>query len=311
VQRFDVLDFVRAAASFSVLVWHYQHFYQVTPGRLAPGFDRAAQPFYGVFWLLYEHGYWAVQLFFVLSGFVFFHQYADLISRRVVTPKSFFILRFSRLYPLHLVTLLLVAAGQVISQTLDGQFVVYSCNTAQNFLINIFFISYWVDPCGSFNGPIWSVSAEVFVYAIFLLVALSLSTSRTQWFIVAFSAIVVGVAFSKGAPVFCFFSGGLCFLLWERFQSTRYASICMFLAAGALAISCGYFYAYGVQYFVLLLVTMPAVILISNFGHAAERPKRARQKYSFPWGHHLLNIFASLSVATCSHFAGEAWLAYD
>lgn len=47
IQRFYFLDTLRGIASFSVLIWHYQHFYFDNTERKAD-FDRAVQPAYGI-----------------------------------------------------------------------------------------------------------------------------------------------------------------------------------------------------------------------------------------------------------------------
>src|SRR6185436_12525906 len=106
--RMHSLDALRGIAALAVVFWHWPHFFY-SGTTLAAGFDREAQPFYEVFKIFYRHGILAVDLFFLLSGFIFFWLYAKTISARRLTPREFFVLRVSRLYPLHLVTLLLVA----------------------------------------------------------------------------------------------------------------------------------------------------------------------------------------------------------
>ena len=40
---------------------------------------------------------------FCISGFIFFMYYHEKISKKLISPFNFFLLRFSRLYPLHFV----------------------------------------------------------------------------------------------------------------------------------------------------------------------------------------------------------------
>jgi len=75
---------------------------------------------------------------------------------------QFFVLRFSRLYPLHFATLIFVATLQLGSLSLDGYSIVYPCNDVYHFVLNLFFASVWgFEQCASFNAPVWSVSVEV------------------------------------------------------------------------------------------------------------------------------------------------------
>jgi peptidoglycan/LPS O-acetylase OafA/YrhL len=50
----------------------------------------------------------------------------------------------------------------------NNYYYVYQTNDLENFLLQIFFASNWISfQPNSFNGPVWSVSAEVFSYLIF------------------------------------------------------------------------------------------------------------------------------------------------
>ncbi|RYD21714.1 MAG: acyltransferase [Lysobacteraceae bacterium] len=84
--------------------------------------------------------------------------------------RAFVRARVSRLYPLHFVTLIVVAALQFTSFSLLGHFQIYPNNDAYHFVLNLFFASSWgLERGASFNGPIWSVSVEILVYAAFWL----------------------------------------------------------------------------------------------------------------------------------------------
>jgi peptidoglycan/LPS O-acetylase OafA/YrhL len=270
IERLYLLDVVRGCGALSVVVWHYQHFFYIEPSKLAPGFERASQPFYPLFWLLYEHGGRAVQMFFVLSGFVFFYGYRESIRARAVGARRFFVLRFSRLYPLHIATLLLVAAGQLVSRAIDGQFIVYPCNTAQNFALNVFFVMHWLPAdqiCWSFNAPSWSVSVEVFLYAVFFIIALHLPRSWRGQVGVTAAMVTAGAIIYQfrgfhliGEPLFCFFSGGLACLIWDGLRSQPVRLIIG--ALGAIAGAGLYFFSRGVSEIVLGVVLYPAVALL-------------------------------------------------
>ncbi|MBC7757078.1 MAG: hypothetical protein H7Z20_10680 [Bdellovibrio sp.] len=78
-----------------------------------------------------------------------------------ISFTKFAFLKLSRLYPLHLLTLLLVAAIQLYSANLHQ--VAVGDNDAYHFFLNLFFVSAWeLDNSLSYNIPAWSVSVEIF-----------------------------------------------------------------------------------------------------------------------------------------------------
>lgn len=162
------LELLRFAAALSVLVWHYQHFFYVANQPV--GFSREQQPLYASLRLFYDYGFYGVQVFWCISGFVFFWKYQDTIAKKTISARRFFVLRFSRLYPLHLATLLLVLALQSWYFTAHDYFFVYQHNDLWHLLLQLFLASSWgLQKGDSFNGPIWSISVEVLVYCCFFL----------------------------------------------------------------------------------------------------------------------------------------------
>jgi peptidoglycan/LPS O-acetylase OafA/YrhL len=80
--------------------------------------------------------------------------------------------RFARLYPLHFITLIAVAAIQAASFHLVGGFQICSLNDAYHFVLNLLFASNWgLQEEMSFNVPVWSVSVEIPIYAAFFFIA--------------------------------------------------------------------------------------------------------------------------------------------
>ena len=159
------IDLLRGLATVAILVWHYQHFYYPMAAQPLAGWTPNQQPMFETLKWLYLHGEWAVKFFWILSGFIFFHVYGQ---RRAISAREFFGNRFSRLYPLHFVTLCWVAALQIFSMHRFGHFQIYSENDLYHFLLNLAFASHWGFQSGfSFNAPIWSISVEVLAYAVF------------------------------------------------------------------------------------------------------------------------------------------------
>ncbi|OSI78137.1 hypothetical protein BSZ21_02640 [Bradyrhizobium canariense] len=247
-QRYFLLDATRGLAAVSVLLWHYQHFFMTSPGVLPDWFARGEQPLYWLLFPFYNHGNYAVQLFFSISGFIFFTEYLRPIGGGAVSGWQFFVLRFSRIYPLHFITLLVVAMQQCLAYRWLGKTFVYENNDAYHFMLNIFLGSHWGLENGfSFNAPVWSVSIEALLYFTFFLVAV---TSANHTFLAVGLCAVCGFVGmltwktedSIGLAMFGFFNGGFAAIFLQKscsFSSSKAiiltSSILMFAASLALA----------------------------------------------------------------------------
>ncbi len=168
--RFHALDALRGVAALAVVFFHWQNFFFEGTSQ-SPHFVAENQPFYAVFRLLYDRGDLAVDLFFSLSGFIFFWLYSERVAAHRLAPCSFFVLRASRLYPLHALTLLLVALGQAVHLRQSGSFFVYPFNDAHHFGLHLLLLSsVGLERGFSFNTPAWSISVEAVLYLLFFAV---------------------------------------------------------------------------------------------------------------------------------------------
>lgn len=164
--RLHLLDGARGLAAFAVLFWHYQSFYFPPGARKPVAGVWDIEPFAEPLYLLYRQGVHAVPVFWLISGFVLAFVYYGAGT----STRSFAVNRFARLYPLHLLTLLLVMVLQIAAQHRFGASLIYGNNDPYHFALQLFFASDWGFEKGfSFNAPIWSVSVEVLVYAAFWL----------------------------------------------------------------------------------------------------------------------------------------------
>lgn len=237
--RLESLDALRGIAALAVVFWHWQHFWYVGY-RADASFSRTAQPLYALFYPFYERGYLAVDLFFTLSGFVFFWLYADAIGQRTVSARRFFDLRFSRLYPLHFATLLGVGGGQALYFAANGEYFVYGFNDAYHFVLNLFFVPAvgW-EGGWSFNGPLWSVSAEAVVYALFFVVCLMARGSVALLWLAAVAGALGGFGLVEYEPwsrgIGSFFVGGGVYLVFAWIAPRR-AARGIAIAVGVLAL---------------------------------------------------------------------------
>jgi peptidoglycan/LPS O-acetylase OafA/YrhL len=171
------IDLLRGAAAVAVVFCHYEFFYGPHSGAAFALADPGRQPFYAQLWPLYKHGAAAVQLFWMISGFVFSAVYSD----RGTDARGFFVQRFSRLYPLHFLTLLAMAGIQFWSYRALGYYQIFQYNDPYHFVLNLLFISSWGLARGaSFNFPIWSVSVEIVIYWVFFL-SLRVLFRRGMW----------------------------------------------------------------------------------------------------------------------------------
>lgn len=145
------LDGLRGLAATGVMLHHI--FLFLAPWQFT-GFPvaQAAE------WI-HHFGWTLVDLFFVLSGFVFAHVYLrDDSLRTQEGMASFWVARIARLWPLHLTMLAVIA---LFAPHADG-------NTPLAFVAHLFMLQAFVMPvAGTFDWSSWSLTVEVFCYAIF------------------------------------------------------------------------------------------------------------------------------------------------
>jgi len=158
----EATNLLRGICAFSVLLWHYQHFFMNSESST---YILNEQPFFNIFSIPYTMGSIGVPIFWCISGLILSHSYNN-TSRQ--TLRRFIVDRFSRLYPLHLITLVVVGILQFFIFSIVGDFQIYSNNDLRHFLLNLLFIQSWGFENGrSFNAPSWSVSTEILVYLVF------------------------------------------------------------------------------------------------------------------------------------------------
>jgi peptidoglycan/LPS O-acetylase OafA/YrhL len=139
-----------------------------------------------LFDLLVGKGYLWVEFFFALSGFILIHVYGrkidDVLHGKAYVP--FLQARLSRLYPLHLFTLLSMLALMLATEWLANEFGFVSIyhqpwppmNPAEGFVANLFMVQAWnLFPWLTWNGASWFVSVE---FLLCLLFPLYLALSR-------------------------------------------------------------------------------------------------------------------------------------
>lgn len=129
-------------------------------------------PFFSHF--LYKEGFVGVSFFFVLSGFIIAYNYQWKFQQEKISRREFWVARFARVYPLHIVTLFLLVLTGGYLWTIDTGIVLKIFS--QLLLLHPFIPD--MDYFFAFNSPSWSLGCEQVFYFLFPFLALWLSNSR-------------------------------------------------------------------------------------------------------------------------------------
>lgn len=167
--RFVVLDFMRWLLAVLVAAMHLQ-------GYAAP-----------------HKAYLAVDFFFILSGFVLTGAYL-----RKAQTDGFFSRyvrdRIARLYPLHLATLLILVAINILfwfttHQALEDGWS-YSDGRAYTFVLNLLLLqNIGLTTDTSWNAPSWSISVEFFINIALGLILIRIAKAKNAWLWLLFAAL--------------------------------------------------------------------------------------------------------------------------
>ena len=124
-------------------------------------------PHFAITLKLSQFGNLGVTFFFILSGFVL--TYSQNISTRKISYKRFLRNRFARIYPLHVLFLLLTVVTLLIYRANPAG---YPGLSIWKVVANIFVVHDWIPLHPEFrqglNGVSWTLSIELFFYLIFV-----------------------------------------------------------------------------------------------------------------------------------------------
>ncbi len=164
-KRYFALDGWRGIGAIAILFFHFPKVYHF------PDLDYVRS-----FYLF-------VDFFFVLSGFVITHSYQDKI-RTAGDGLRFLSLRLGRIYPLHLVTLVLTimvlslidiadfASGWAVNHQPDRP--LFGFLTLSNIGVDLLLLqAMGIDRGLHLNYPSWAISAEFYVYVLFAILLVS------------------------------------------------------------------------------------------------------------------------------------------
>lgn len=207
-QRFTTLDSFRGVCALLVVFFHLH----VVDSFIETPFFRRDEVL--------------LNFFFVLSGFVLAHTYG---MKPHLTFKSFFISRVFRLYPLHLVMLVLFILLELV------RWIAYKKGFYLNnvpftgtfapgeILPNLLLVQAWttLTETMSFNYPAWTISIEFYIYMLFgCMCMLSLRNRFLMFACVSLVAFVL--IFSDNEPLVwramlglsCFFAGNITYVAY-------------------------------------------------------------------------------------------------
>jgi peptidoglycan/LPS O-acetylase OafA/YrhL len=168
---------MRFIAAVMILLWHLR-------GQLGVPGD-----FFGD-WPLNA----SVSFFFILSGFILAHAHPTMTAGG--SPTSFYVSRIARIWPPHVACFLLLFA-LVRNVPENG-----TSGSGPVALANLFLVQTWVPQKSvffSFNSVSWSLSAEIFFYALFPLLVLRIG--KTWAWKLGGTALIVLAAIAYGARV--------------------------------------------------------------------------------------------------------------
>jgi peptidoglycan/LPS O-acetylase OafA/YrhL len=182
--------------------------------------------------LFFDYGRQAVSFFFILSGVVLAYTYRDAINSRTIGWWDFFNLRLSRIVPVHVATWLIATV----------LFMWFAWRPDQGkhpvaWIMGLFCLQvYWpsADNLFRWNGQAWSISCELFFYALFPLLLLPLT--RRLKSISSVIAAMAGIYLLEVVLYLCasgilvkLITPGHSFLGYQTYDETTTSALLVFL----------------------------------------------------------------------------------
>jgi peptidoglycan/LPS O-acetylase OafA/YrhL len=153
--RLDALTGLRGIAAWLVVLYHVRlSLIGIVPGEIVAALGK---------------GYLAVDVFFVLSGFVIWFNYADAVGGGWAATGRYLWRRFARVWPLQAVVLLAFVALALVLQATGRDASPYPFAELP---LHVLMIQNWGFTAAlTWNDPAWSISTEFAAYLLFPLLA--------------------------------------------------------------------------------------------------------------------------------------------
>src|SRR5690606_37197282 len=223
-----------------------------------------------------------VSFFFVLSGFIMCYSYKEKLEADKMSFTSYWIARFARIYPLHLLMLLLAIPLSFNTDPISWiNKLLLQLMLAQSFIPSD---GYYL----TFNAVSWSLSDEMFFYLCFPLLVLLFTNRRFRfWIPLAYIvAVPVGLLLTKEAlhhgifyvnPLIRmgdFIAGMLLYRLYEQRKGSGYldnktfAGLAEVFAIGLLALCIAFRQHIPIGFRYSLYYLLPMCLLIYVFAYS-------------------------------------------
>lgn len=173
MREIKALTSLRGIAAMMVVLQHFSATVQLQAAGSIPS--------------LVPHGYMAVNLFFVLSGFIMAYTYSGDFDRRgLQAMPSFLLKRAARILPLNTAVVLAIVLAGFGSKAVWGNNIFHASNALSYDVICNLFLLQAFGLGTNLNGPSWSICTEFAAYLAFPVLLASVFSRRTM---VAFAAL--------------------------------------------------------------------------------------------------------------------------
>ncbi len=169
-KHFDSLTGIRGVAACWIVFFHMVPYININDGTWYQS--------------LLNKGYLAVDLFFILSGFVIYTNYANKLTN-LASIKFFLIKRLARIYPLHIIVLICYLSLPLAIYFFSTRKIITENFSIESFFANVFlYQTWWTKNALTWNIPAWSISAEWFSYIAFCGFTFIYKKIQNIWFAV-------------------------------------------------------------------------------------------------------------------------------
>lgn len=203
MREIKALTSLRGIAAMMVVLQHFSATVQLQAAGSIPS--------------LVPHGYMAVNLFFVLSGFIMAYTYSGDFDRRgLQAMPSFLLKRAARILPLNTAVVLAIVLAGFGSKAVWGNNIFHASTALSYDIICNLFLLQAFGLGTNLNGPSWSICTEFAAYLAFPVLLASVFSRRTMVAFAALSASEAAIAFPPLVAALACNSGRI-----ARLMSTR------------------------------------------------------------------------------------------
>jgi peptidoglycan/LPS O-acetylase OafA/YrhL len=182
---------VRFFAIFYIFLHHLWAIYNHHSGKTEATQDLliGLKDFPETLLVIMSNGWISTSLFFILSGFILAYMYWGEDGQFTISKRRFWLLRFARLYPVHLLVLLILIAFKFptyLDENVPIELVVSSA-IGSSLLIQAW-VPAWIP---MWSWPTWTISVMIFLYLIMPYIITVLSRLSRRQLIITLMAMPI------------------------------------------------------------------------------------------------------------------------